>query len=270
MEICKEFTSQMAEMFIHKQLDKLTNNKHRRTIHGVDRESKRLVLHCDFSQDHAHAMADQSMCEFFDVISSSLFIAIAHFWDPETDQLECEGWIFISDNISHSNNHVNHYLQQIHEHYDAFYLQHDFVHISTRTVWADNCTEQFKSRYQLGWSILYVNKTTLETIHLFFFCPQHSKGPPDGLGGNVKTAVKSEEKFRRHLPAAIDVYLWLREHFTAVQSPGTGLFSIRKRIFRFVPNGIIPRHHIIDSTEFTGISEYYAFAVNRGDTIGKV
>ena len=201
-EYFKEFTSQMAEMFIHKQLDKLTNDIHRRTIHGVDRESKRLVLHCDFSQDHAHAMADQSMCEFFDVISSSLFIAIAHFWDPETDQLECEGWIFISDNTSHSNNHVNHYLQQIHEHYDAFYVQHDFGHISTLTVWADNCTKQFKSRYQLGWSILYVNKTTLETIHLFFFCPQHGKGPPDGLGGNVKTAVKSEEKFCRHLPRA--------------------------------------------------------------------
>ena len=70
----KDFTAQMAEAFIHKQLDKLTNDIHRRTIHGVDLQSKRLVLHCDFSQDHAHAMADQSiaMCEFFDIISSSL------------------------------------------------------------------------------------------------------------------------------------------------------------------------------------------------------
>ena len=71
----------------------------------------------------------------------------------------------------------------------------------------------------------------------------------------------SQEKFRRHLPAAIDVYLWLRENFTAVRSPGAGLFSIRKRIFQFAPNGTIPCHHIIDSTEFTGISDFYAFAV---------
>ena len=91
---------------------------------------------------------------------------------------ESSGWVFISDNTSHSNNHVNHYLQQIHEHYDAYYVQNDFGHIAVLTVWADNCSEQFKSRYQLGWSVLYVNKTTLQVIHLFFFCPQHGKGPP--------------------------------------------------------------------------------------------
>jgi len=54
----------MAQAFIHKQLDKLTSDIHRRTVHGVDEQSKRLVLHCDFSQDLSHAMADQSMCEF--------------------------------------------------------------------------------------------------------------------------------------------------------------------------------------------------------------
>ena len=85
-----------------------------------------------------------------------------------------------------------------------------------------------------------------------------------------ETAIKSEEKNCRHLPAVIDIYLRLRENFTAVHSPGAGLFSIRKHIFRFVPNGIIPRHHIIDSTEFTGISDFYAFAVNSGDPMGKV
>ena len=37
----------------------------------------------------------------------------------------CPGWIFISDNTSHSNNHVNHYIQQIHEHYDVFYVQNN-------------------------------------------------------------------------------------------------------------------------------------------------
>ena len=180
------------------------------------------------------------------------------------------GWIFISDNTSHSNNQVNHYLQQIHEHYDAYYVQNDFGHIGVLTVWADNCSEQFKSRYQLGWSVLYVNKTSLQIIHLFFFCPQHGKGPPDGLGGNCKNAIKAEEKFRRHLPAAIDVFLWLQQNFTAVHSPGTGLFAIRKRIFHFVPNGIVPLHHIIESTEFAGISNFYAFAVAKGAPIGKV
>ena len=104
----------MAETLIPKQLDKLTNDIHRRTIHRVDWESKHLVVHSDFSQDHTHAMVDQSMCELFEVISSLLFIAIAHFWDAETDQLECEGWIYISDNTSHSDNPVNHYLQWIH------------------------------------------------------------------------------------------------------------------------------------------------------------
>ena len=80
----------MAEAFIHKQLDKLTSDIHRRTIHGVDEESKRLILHFDFSQDLAHTQANQSTCEFFDSISSSLFIAFAHLWDPVTKQLECE------------------------------------------------------------------------------------------------------------------------------------------------------------------------------------
>ena len=58
--------SQAAEQFMHSQLvlDKLTNDIHRRVIYGVDADSKRLVLHCDFSQDLAHAMAGQSMCEY--------------------------------------------------------------------------------------------------------------------------------------------------------------------------------------------------------------
>ena len=90
-EYFKDFVGQMTEAFIHKQLDRLTSDIHRRTIQGVDEESKRLVLHCDFSQDLAHAQADQSMCEFFDIISSSLFIAVAHFWDPVSKQRECEG-----------------------------------------------------------------------------------------------------------------------------------------------------------------------------------
>ena len=102
------------------------------------------------------------------------------------------GWIFISDNTSHSNNQVNHYLQQIHEHYDAYYVQNDFGHIGVLTVWADNCSEQFKSRYQLGWSVLYVNKTSLQIIHLFFFCPQHGKGPLTGLAVTVKMLSKQK------------------------------------------------------------------------------
>jgi len=139
----------------------------------------------------------------------------AHVWT---------GWIFISDNTSHSNNHVNHYLQ-IHEHYDACYVQNDFGHIIALSI---------KSRYQLGWSVLYINKTTLKVIHLFLFVPNTGR-VPDGIGGNCKTAIKAEEKFRRHFPAAIDVDdLWLQQNSTAVHSAGTGLFAIRKWIFRFI------------------------------------
>ena len=36
-------------------------------------------------------------------------------------------------------------------------------------------------------------------------------------------------------------------------------FSVRKRIFRFVPNGLVPREHIIDSSEFSGLLTFYAF-----------
>ena len=114
---------------------------------------------------------------------------------------ECPGWVFISDNTSHSNNHVNYYLQQIYEHYDAYYVQHNFGHIGVLTVWADNCSEPVKSRYHLGWFVLYVNKTTWEVIHLFFFCPQHGKGPPYGLGGNCKNELRrnSDNTFRLQL-----------------------------------------------------------------------
>jgi len=66
----------MTKAFIHKQLDRLTYDIHRRTIQGVDEESKRLILQC---------------ASFFDIISSSLFIAVAYFWDPVSKQRECEG-----------------------------------------------------------------------------------------------------------------------------------------------------------------------------------
>ena len=289
----------MTEAFVHKQLDKLTSDTHRRTLYGIYEDSKRLEVHCDFSQDLAHAQAEQSMCEYFDIISSSLFIAIAHFWDPVTKKRECEGTkltivLYISSSTRSfwcmQQNNVCFLVCQVGFSYPtilfilttksiiiysrfmstmmyACYVQNDFGHIGVLTVWADNCSEQFKSRYQLGWSVLYVNKTSLQIIHLFFFCPQHGKGPPDGLGGNCKNAIKAEEKFRRHLPAAIDVFLWLQQNFTAVHSPGTGLFAIRKRIFCFVPNRIVPRHHIIESTEFAGISNFYAFAVAKGAPI---
>ena len=87
----KGFVTQLAQQFIHTQLDKLTNDVHTRVVTGVDADSKRVVVHCDFSHDLAHAMADQSMCEYFDIISSSLFIAVVHFWDPVTNKRECEG-----------------------------------------------------------------------------------------------------------------------------------------------------------------------------------
>jgi len=72
------------------------------------------------------------------------------------------------------------------------------------------------------------------------------------------------------MPATIDVYLWLQENFTDIKSPDTGLFCIRKRILRYVPTGLVPRHRSIDSTAFPGISETYAFAVVKGNPIGKV
>jgi len=84
------------------QLDKITYDSHRRVIHGVDADSKLLVLHCDFSQDLAHAMTDQCMCEYFDIIASSLFICVAHFWDSVTNKRECKGafLFFISNFLS--------------------------------------------------------------------------------------------------------------------------------------------------------------------------
>jgi len=45
----KDFALQLAEQFIHTQLDKLTSEIHRRVVTGVDAETNRLVLHCDFS-----------------------------------------------------------------------------------------------------------------------------------------------------------------------------------------------------------------------------
>ena len=82
LDFFKAFSEHMLEAFIHKQLDKLTADIHHRTIRSIDKDNCRLLLHCDFSQDHSHAMANQSMCEFFDMVVSSLFIAIAHFYDP--------------------------------------------------------------------------------------------------------------------------------------------------------------------------------------------
>ena len=39
---------------------------------------------------------------------------------------------------------------------------------------------------------------------------------------------------------------------------------------RHLTTGIVPRHHIIDSTEFAGISNFYGFAVTKGALIGRV
>ena len=81
----RRYNYQVLQRFCVSQLDKLTCDIHRRVIHGVDADFKCLVLHCDFSQDLAHAMADQSLCEYFDIIASSLFICAVHFWDPVTN-----------------------------------------------------------------------------------------------------------------------------------------------------------------------------------------
>ena len=36
------------------------------------------------------------------------------------------------------------------------------------------------------------------------------------------------------------------------------------------PTALFPRHHIIESTEFAGISTFYAFCVTKGAPIGKI
>ena len=58
-EYFKDFVQQLAQQYIHFQLDKLTQQIHRYIVTAVDKESKCLFLHCDFSQDLADAMADQ-------------------------------------------------------------------------------------------------------------------------------------------------------------------------------------------------------------------
>ena len=42
------------------------------------------------------------MCEYFDIIASSLFICVAHFWDSVTNKRECKGdfLFFISNFLS--------------------------------------------------------------------------------------------------------------------------------------------------------------------------
>ena len=75
----QDFVGHIAQAFIHKQLDKLTADIHRCNVVGIDADSKHLLLHCDFSQDLSHAMTDQSMCKYFDIISSSLFSCCSFF-----------------------------------------------------------------------------------------------------------------------------------------------------------------------------------------------
>ena len=54
---------------------KLTSNIHRRTLYGIDEDSKRLGVQCDFSHDLAHAQAEQSMCgDGRDITLRSVFV----------------------------------------------------------------------------------------------------------------------------------------------------------------------------------------------------
>ena len=76
------------------------------------------------------------------------------------------GLMYISDNKLHSNNHVNHCIQQILKHYDASMWRTSLV--AVLTVCANNCSQYFKfrSRYQLGYSVSYVNKSRRFFSHL--------------------------------------------------------------------------------------------------------
>jgi hypothetical protein len=186
------------------------------------------------------------------------------------DELASEAWIFISDSTSHSNQKVNYYLAQIYQHYDALYVLHDFGHISYFITVCDNCTEQFKSKYQMAWGCVFVEITSLLALFMLFLCPQHGKGIPDGIGGNVKFQLRMCELFQHTLPTAMDIYLWLRDNYSNVANPGESTYSYRKRHFRFVPNGMVPRHHAIEASDFKGISNFYNFAIRKEDPIGTI
>ena len=165
------------------------------------------MVDIDYSENlhHIHLWATQQ--EWFRQIQSTLFILMAYFINPNTGVLEimicicflhswswsyCGGlfyryayWftLYISQCSLHfiKQEHVQHYIEKVHKLINNLYTRNGWGKLSHLFVWSDNCLEQFKNQWMLGWAINF-GKRNERIVILNYVAPLHGKRTVDGEG----------------------------------------------------------------------------------------
>ena len=76
---------------------------------------------------------------------------------------------------------VQYYIDEVFAAVQLLYLQHNAGPLTHLLCWFDNCAEQFKNQWMLGWMSSYAHARSI-IIMFDFVALQHGKRTNDGYG----------------------------------------------------------------------------------------
>ena len=143
-----------------------------------------VVIQVDFSENYVNKQANAIQSAYFGQEGFSLYTACV--WFRANDETKCKSFCFVSEEMEHNKYvafHCNSLLiTYMREHVPDLHVVH---------FWSDGCGGQFKSKFCFALLGRYPQDLK---ITWNYFESHHGKGPVDGIGGSVKTAMYRDVK----------------------------------------------------------------------------
>lgn len=256
-----------------------------------------VMIILDFAMNYSHEYMKEAQLQFFRKTQTTILPVVV--WYMENGELKQRSYVYLSPDCKHSNNFVQHVLNQVSRAGEArrkvgqltlfpslcvcltnqvvkdvgSILEGQGDNLTHVHIWSDGCGGQFKNRYQLRYIIDMVKKSGLTTnenntpiniemVEHNFFASCHGKGPCDSLGAVVKTILRSAMKEDIELRNATEAFAYLVGRHVIGEGDDQGRWP---REFRFVNLGEVDHDKREEVGKVDGIKSCHCFRTINGD-----
>ena len=191
---------------------------------------------------------------------------IVYYWDHTLNRVKCVSHTCITADMRKRNEQVTKFIETVLQGYIKIFKDAGFGPIQFVSFWSDNCSDQFKCRYQFGWGSKYTEEQNLDAMFINFFAPGHGKGICDSEGGIAKHAVANAALHGDKFKNALDLYRWLKKEGGQVMSKTPlATHSPDQREYHFFLENEFLDYHPID-VKIDKVNCFYSFNLNKEDT----
>lgn len=194
---CEQIEKLLPHAFIAKQQSKYLKNL-KNTL-----PEDEIIINLDFAENYAFVVQDAPPGFHWNNNQATVFVAFIYY--KSEGEVKGQGFVVISDNLTHDTVAVYTYQQLLVE-----YLKHNIT-VKKIHYFSDGAPQQFKN-YKNLLNIYYHNDDFAIEAVWNFFPTAHGKGACDGVGGSVKrTAAKASLRLppEKQILTANSLYDWL-------------------------------------------------------------